>query len=64
MKLNSFKRNPQNINLAITPETLASLIQSGSLHAADFSCLDLASKTSVWRVLLSSASAHNAFISR
>ena len=56
MKLNLFSRqNTSRINLAITPETLAFLIQNGSLHAADFSCLDLASKTSVWRILLSSS---------
>ena len=64
MKLNLFKRNSQPINLAITPDTLESLIQNGSLHAADFSCLDLASKASVWRILLSNTSRHNAVSSR
>lgn len=59
MKLNLFKRHAQRINLAITSEALESLIQNGSLHAADFNCLDIASKTSVWRILLSSASSTN-----
>lgn len=43
------------VKLAISPELLASLIESGQIHASDFRCLDLASKVTAWEIFLSSA---------
>ncbi|NRD74073.1 hypothetical protein HQQ94_12670 [Shewanella sp. VB17] len=41
-----------HINLAISAEKLAKLIQSGDVCAADFRCLDQASKQKVWQLCL------------
>ena len=41
-----------HINLAISAEKLAKLIQSGQLCAADFRCLDQDSKQKVWQLCL------------
>lgn len=54
-RLFSFFRNPPTVRLAIDPEVLASLVEKGQLHAADFRCLDLGSKQIVWKILLSLA---------
>lgn len=43
------------VKLAISPKLLASLIESGQIHASDFRCLDLASKKAAWEIFLSSA---------
>lgn len=54
-RLISFFRKPPTVRLAIAPEVLASLVEKGQLHAADFRCLDLGSKQIVWKMLLSLA---------
>jgi hypothetical protein len=54
-RLFSFFRKPNTVRLAIAPEVLASLVEKGQLHAADFRCLDLSSKQIVWKILLSLA---------
>jgi hypothetical protein len=54
-RLFSFFRKPPTVRLAIDPEVLASLVEKGQLHAADFRCLDLGSKQIVWKILLSLA---------
>lgn len=41
------------VHIAIPLDTLASLIQSGYIHAVDFRCLDSNSKKTVWQLLLS-----------
>jgi len=41
------------VNISITPNTLAELIESDSLHGVDFQCLDLASKKIVCELFLS-----------
>jgi hypothetical protein len=51
----SYLRRPSAVRLAIAPEVLASLVEKGQLHAADFRCLDLGSKQIVWKMLLSLA---------
>lgn len=45
----------QRIHLAFDKQRLESLIRDGKLHAADFNCLDPASKHAVWRVVLAAA---------
>lgn len=42
------------VHIAISPNALASLIESGTIHAADFKCLDADSKKMVWKLFLSS----------
>ena len=49
------RETTRSINVAFTPEKLATLIQRGSLHVADFNCLDDNAKTSVWQMLFASA---------
>ncbi|AQS36117.1 hypothetical protein Sps_00928 [Shewanella psychrophila] len=44
--------NNQRINLSISTEKLTQLIQDGVLCAADFRCLDQASKQKVWQMCL------------
>jgi hypothetical protein len=44
----------QTVQIAISANTLATLLKSGSLHAVDFTCLDADSKKTVWQLLLSS----------
>jgi hypothetical protein len=41
------------IYIAISSNTLASLIESGCIHAVDFRCLDIDSKKAVWKLFLS-----------
>jgi len=41
------------VRIAISANTLASLIDSGSIHAVDFKCLDVNSKKTVWKLFLS-----------
>lgn len=43
----------QLVHIAISSHALAILLESGSLHAVDFKCLDAASKKTVWQLLLS-----------
>lgn len=42
----------QQVHLTFDSETLELLLRSGKLHAADFKCLDKASKRKVWGMLL------------
>jgi hypothetical protein len=37
------------VHITISADTMASLIESGSIHAVDFKCLDIDSKKTVWR---------------
>ena len=41
------------VHIAISANTLASLIDNRSIHAVDFKCLDVDSKKTVWKLLLS-----------
>ena len=41
------------VNIAISVDTLASLIESECIHAVDFRCLDIDSKKTVWKLFLS-----------
>ena len=41
------------VHIAISANTLASLIDNGSIHAVDFKCLDVDSKKTVWKLFLS-----------
>jgi hypothetical protein len=41
------------VHIAISPNALAALIQSGTIHAADFKCLNADSKKMVWALFLS-----------
>jgi len=41
------------VHIAISANTLASLIESGCIHAVDFKCLDIDSKKTVWKLFLS-----------
>lgn len=41
-----------NVNMSISSKKLTELIQSGALCAADFRCLDLESKQTVWQMCL------------
>jgi hypothetical protein len=41
------------VHIAISANTLASLIESGCIHAVDFKCLNDDSKKTVWKLLLS-----------
>jgi len=41
------------VHIAISANTLASLIESGCIHAVDFKCLDIDSKKKVWKLFLS-----------
>ena len=41
------------VQIAISANTLASLIESGCIHAVDFKCLDIDSKKKVWKLFLS-----------
>jgi hypothetical protein len=41
------------VHIAIKPNTLAALIQSGQIHAVDFKCLNVDSKRIVWKLFLS-----------
>ncbi|ABV36817.1 hypothetical protein Ssed_2208 [Shewanella sediminis HAW-EB3] len=41
-----------NVNMSISSQKLTELIQSGALCAADFRCLDLESKQTVWQMCL------------
>ncbi|MGZ4995557.1 MAG: hypothetical protein ACXV79_15500, partial [Methylobacter sp.] len=41
------------VRIAISVNTLASLIESECIHAVDFKCLDMGSKKTVWKLLLS-----------
>jgi hypothetical protein len=40
------------VNIAISPNTLASLIKEGSIHVMDFKCLDKQAKQIVWGLFL------------
>ena len=40
------------VQIAISPNVLASLIECGYIHAADFKCLDVDSKKTVWKLFL------------
>ena len=40
------------VHIAISPNALASLIESGYIHAIDFKCLDANSKKTVWKLFL------------
>lgn len=42
------------VHIAISPNALAALIESGTIHAVDFKCLDIDSKKMVWKLFLSS----------
>jgi hypothetical protein len=42
------------VHIAISPHALAELIESGTIHAADFKCLNADSKKTVWKLFLSS----------
>lgn len=42
------------VHIAISPNALAALIESGTIHAVDFKCLDIDSKKMVWNLFLSS----------
>jgi len=41
------------VHIAISVNTLASLIESECIHAVDFKCLDIDSKKTVWKLFLS-----------
>jgi hypothetical protein len=41
------------VHIAISPNVLASLIESRTIHAVDFKCLDIDSKKTVWKLFLS-----------
>jgi len=41
------------VRIAISANTLASLIENECIHAVDFKCLDIDSKKTVWKLLLS-----------
>jgi len=41
------------VHIAISANTLASLIESGCIHAFDFKCLNVDSKKTVWKLFLS-----------
>lgn len=41
------------VHIAISPNVLASLIESGYIHAIDFRCMDIDSKKMVWKLFLS-----------
>jgi hypothetical protein len=41
------------VHIAISVNTLATLIESGCIHAVDFKCLDIDSKKTVWKLFLS-----------
>jgi len=41
------------VHIAISVNTLASLIESQCIHAVDFKCLDIDSKKTVWKLFLS-----------
>ncbi|ESS71452.1 hypothetical protein MGMO_103c00190 [Methyloglobulus morosus KoM1] len=40
------------VHIAISPHVLAALIESGTIHAVDFKCLDINSKKTVWKLFL------------
>ncbi|PKG73698.1 hypothetical protein CXF83_12870 [Shewanella sp. Choline-02u-19] len=42
----------QNLNINISQQKMAQLIQQGHLCAADFKCLDAESKQTVWQLCL------------
>lgn len=42
------------VNISISSNVLAELIESESIHAVDFKCLDIASKKMVWKLFLAS----------
>ena len=46
---------PSDLKLEMKPEVLASLLETGHIHATDFRCLDFSSKKIVWKMLLSLA---------
>jgi len=41
------------VRIAISENTLGSLIDSGCIHAVDFKCLDVNSKKTAWKLFLS-----------
>lgn len=45
--------NTNLVHIAISASTLASLIDTGCIHAVDFKCLDVDSKKTVWKLFLS-----------
>jgi hypothetical protein len=45
------------VHIAISTNALASLIESGSIHAEDFKCLNADSKKTVWTLFLSALKA-------
>ncbi len=55
MKLTSQPHHSEAIQVAFDPQTLASLISAGKLHASDFSCLNQHSKQNVWSMLRNAA---------
>ena len=56
MKFPFFSPNlSTKVHLAIGSDVLTTLINNGQLHAADFYCLNLSSKKTVWEILLSAA---------
>jgi hypothetical protein len=40
------------VHLAMGSDVLKTLMDNGQLHAADFNCLNLRSKKTVWEILL------------
>lgn len=55
MKLTLKFFEPTDLKLEMKPEVLASLLETGQIHATDFRCLDFSSKRIVWKILLSLA---------
>ncbi len=55
MKLTSEPHHSDAIHVAFEPQTLASLISAGKLHASDFSCLNQHAKQNVWSMLRNAA---------
>jgi len=53
MKLTAEHHSTETIQVAFDPQTLASLLSAGKLHASDFSCLNNHSKQNVWSMLRS-----------
>ncbi len=49
-----FLMKNDTVQIEITAKTLATLIESGLIHAMDFKCLDFDSKITVWKLFLAS----------
>jgi hypothetical protein len=50
--------NDNAVRIAISLQTLATLLERGDLHAVDFRCLDGHAKKTVWRLLLAHLKNH------